>query len=60
MKKLARTELKNMIGGLIKLTDAGTGEGGGQGYMCCNSHGCSACVTPAQPRCVAGAWAVPC
>ena len=60
MKKLARKDLKNMIGGLIKLTDAGAGGGGEQGYMCCNSHGCSTCVTPAQPRCVAGAWAVPC
>lgn len=63
MKKLSRKDLKGQIGGIIKLepiTDVDGGGGGGQGYMCCNSAGCSACITPAQPRCIAGAWAVPC
>ncbi|CAM3718204.1 hypothetical protein ELOC111193_17760 [Elizabethkingia occulta] len=61
MKKLTRKELKEMVGGLIKLTNYDDAAGGGsQGYMCCNKAGCSACVTPAEPRCVAGAWAVPC
>ncbi len=63
MKKLSRKDLKGKIGGveteMIEYHGDGTG-GGGQGYMCCNRHGCSACVTPAQPRCVAGSWAVPC
>lgn len=64
MKKLSRKDLKGRIGGveteMILYDGQGAGGGSKKGYMCCNSYGCSACITPAQPRCVEGAWAVPC
>ncbi|MCP1252541.1 hypothetical protein NK212_11825 [Elizabethkingia sp. S0634] len=59
MKKLTRSELKLTVGSKL-YPGTGIGGGGEQGYMCCNKAGCSACVTPAEPRCIAGAWAVPC
>jgi hypothetical protein len=55
--KLALSELSRKE---LKVIMAGSGSGGDRGYMCCNNHGCSVCVTPANPACVAGAWAVPC
>lgn len=53
--KLALTELSRKE---LKVIMAGSGNG--SAYMCCNSSGCSACINPASPACVPGAWAVPC
>ncbi|WP_170234779.1 hypothetical protein [Chryseobacterium hagamense] len=55
--KLALGELSRKE---LKVIMAGSGSNGNSGYMCCNTHGCSQCVTPASPACVAGAWPVPC
>ncbi|WP_312391185.1 hypothetical protein [Chryseobacterium sp.] len=57
VKPLSRSELKSVFG---EGRPTSPSIGGGGDYMCCNNHGCSACVTNAIPACVAGAWPVGC
>jgi hypothetical protein len=65
MKKLERSEMKKLKGGLTAPPPGGGGDpggGSGGGYMCfwIGTNNCSVCVPGAYPICIKGAEARAC